>query len=377
MFGHPTNEPKVCHIVERMAPGGIETLVLDLLSASGTRHHVLSLQGQRQELIRSWPALKHIEHRLEACAKRPGIDMRLPFAIKRHLRQIGCDTVILHHVGPLLYGGVAARLARIRRIIHVEHDSWHYQSPRRRSLARTLFALLEPKRVAVSHEIAADVRRWNAGAEITVIPPGIDTSRFLPRNKTEAKARLGLPPTRLVVGTVGRLVPVKGHDTLIDAIARLHQDHDSNDRAVITAVIVGDGPERDRLQALAASLGISSYVLFLGHRDRVEEILPAFDVFCLPSLNEGLPRSVLEAQASGVPVVASDVGALRASVCSRSGRLVPAGDAAAFADALAAVLDDRLASRLETPRTFVETTFSLTATLAAFARLTSPKAATP
>jgi glycosyltransferase involved in cell wall biosynthesis len=132
-------------------------------------------------------------------------------------------------------------------------------------------------------------------------------------------------------------------------------------------VIVGDGPEFEPLRTKAAALGLANRLHFLGRRDDVEEILPAFDVFCLPSLVEGLPRAVLEAQACDVPVVASNVGGLSEAVCARAGALVPPGDPAALAGALQQILDEP--PERGTTRRFVEREFPWSRTLGAYENL--------
>jgi glycosyltransferase involved in cell wall biosynthesis len=189
---------------------------------------------------------------------------------------------------------------------------------------------------------------------VVVIPPGIDTNRFRPVARSGARAALGFRDDWQVIGTLGRLVEVKGQRYLIEALATLP--------ATTHVALIGDGPERMALERLAREAGVASRVHFLGLRSDPENILPAFDVFCLPSLNEGLPRAVLEAQACGIPVVASDVGALRQAIAD-GGRVVPPKDTAALAAALA----ELLAAPPPVPATrgHIVDRFSLHATVAA------------
>ena len=143
---------------------------------------------------------------------------------------------------------------------------------------------------------------------------------------------------------------VKNQVVLIDALASLRQQNTAGAQPIL--VIAGEGPEREALEKHAARLGVQHAVHMLGHRDDMADVLPSFDVYALPSLNEGLPRAVLEAQAAGLPVVATDVGALAAAVCRDSGRLVPHSDPQALVDALASALAAPLDPA--TPRAFVE-----------------------
>lgn len=361
--------PSIVHVVEHMAPGGIETLVLDMVRETPGRHTIISLQGSAESLVAAWPALAAEKNRLVGLGREGGFDPSLILRLRTHLRRVGATSVIAHHIGPLVYGGFAARAAGIRTVVHVEHDAWHYQDASRRRLAKMLFALVRPERVAVSREIAERIAAWDPGARLTVIPPGIDMRRFHRQDRARARDLLGLPQTAAVIGTAGRLVEVKGQKFLIEALATINRERASRGRAPAHLVIAGDGPEREALAALALARGVHGEAMLLGHRDNLPDILPAFDVFALPSLNEGLPRSVLEAQATGLPVVASDVGDLKSAVCPVTGRLVRPADSGALAQALTEVLD-RPSGSVEARR-FVEDRFSLTATLAAYARLIS------
>lgn len=354
------------HIVERMAPGGVETLVLDMIAGMPGRHVIFSLSGCADALRLMWPRLAREGFKLEAFDKPLGLRPRLIAQLAGRLRALGPDVVIAHHIGPLIYGGVAARLARVPVVLHVEHDGWHYQSSRRRHLAKVFFKLVRPRRVVVSDEIAGIVTRHFGGHGVTVVAPGIDMDRFRPRDRDAARVRLELPADVALIGTSGRLVPVKNQVALIEALARLRSD--PRDGRTTGVVVVGEGPEREALVARAEALGLGSAIHLLGHRDDIADVLPAFDIYCLPSLNEGLPRGVLEAQAVGLPIVASAVGALADAVCPQSGRLVPPADVPALAAALAARLANPVPASI--PRAFVGDRYSLTTTLEKFKNLT-------
>jgi glycosyltransferase involved in cell wall biosynthesis len=354
-----TPSERVIHIVERLGPGGIETLVLDALSAGSGDDRVFSLQGTAGELTAAWPRLKGIQPQVEGFGKEPGFHPSLIISLARRLRALAPSAVFVHHIGPLLYGGAAARLAGVPRLVHVEHDAWHYDERRHRQIAHAATRFLRPQVVAVSDTVAERVRSVMDGIAVTVIPPGIDTARYAPADRIDARRRLGLDPLATIVGTAGRLVPVKGLDTLVKALGHLPPS--------VHAVIVGDGPERDRLTMLGSAGGLSRRLHFLGQRDDLAAIYPAFDVFCLPSLAEGLPRSVLEAQACGVPVVASAVGSLAEAVEPETGNLVPPNDPAALAAALLRAIEHPGSpSRI---RGFVEARFAFTEVAARYRTL--------
>jgi glycosyltransferase involved in cell wall biosynthesis len=343
-----------------MAPGGIETLARDLVWKSDGYARIISLQGATDTLIADWPALTPIANVIEGMDAGGGLRPGLPRQMARRLRTLRARAVVLHHIGPLLYGGLAARLAGVRRVIHVEHDIWHYEAhPRHRRLTVLAERLARPTHVALSQGAADVLRDMLPRPCVDVIPTGIDLSRFTPEGRDAARAALGLGPDERAIGTVGRLVPVKGHADLLAAFAQFAQ--------TARLIVIGDGPEMAALRAQARSLGLGARVTFLGHRDDVADLLPGLDVFALSSHAEGLPRSLLEAQACGVPVVATQVGSVAEAVCPETGHLVPPGNPDALANALALAL---AAPPSASPRGFVERAYDWDRTLAAYRRLT-------
>ena len=159
------------------------------------------------------------------------------------------------------------------------------------------------------------------------------------------KRRFSIGEDVRVVLAVGRLSQEKGHHDLISAFARLR---DAHSHLVVKLVIVGDGPERASLEAAVNALGLSEQVIFTGHINNVREFYAAADLLALPSYSEGSPNVLLEAMATGVPVVATTVGGVPEIVeDGKSALLVSAGDAPAMAAAMADLLTDKeLARRL-------------------------------
>jgi glycosyltransferase involved in cell wall biosynthesis len=238
------------------------------------------------------------------------------------------DVVQCFQWRPALIGMAAARLARRgrivagRRSVPVEHGG--------RAFLEELVVRMAD-RVVVNAEALRP--RGAAGARTDVIPSGVDTELFRPRpeERAEVRARLALTSTHLVVGTVGRLEPRKGTAVLLEAAARLVKKGLSD----LRVVVVGDGPLRDELPALAARLGITDRVLMLGDRPDVSEVLAALDVFVLPSRSEGMSNALLEAMAAALPVVATAVGGNPEVVSAETtGVLVAPDDVMAMADAV-------------------------------------------
>ncbi len=348
----------IIHIVQRMAPGGIETLVLDL-ALSNTHTYIISLEGKKDALIADWPNLAALGNRLMAFDKREGLVFSLVYKIFGCLRSLKATAVVMHHIGPLVYGGLASRLAGIKIRVHVEHDGWHYAHPRRRQVGRLLDYLVDPRKVAVSHATAKLVSDALNSDFIEIIPNGVDMKCFKPADRLDARKVFKLPQDACLIGTVGRLVHVKGHDVLIKAMSLLPEN--------IHLVLVGDGVERAALQALGKEYGVSRRLHFLGHCNETQAIYPAFDVFCLPSRAEGFPRTLIEAQACNIPVIATDVGGSKEAVCPQTGLLVAPENAQMLADSLKTLIGQAV---FLSPRSFVNSKFSFERSIDAYDQIT-------
>lgn len=190
--------------------------------------------------------------------------------------------------------------------------------------------------VCVSEHLArAAVEVAGADIPVHVVRRGVDRARFQPGDRGEARARLGWDPSRAALVWVGRMVPVKGLNVLIDACAALDR------RGVdVSLHLAGDGPLAAELRRQADKAGIGGKVDFAGTvpHGHLADWYRAADATVLPSLSEGVPNVLLESIACGTPFVASDVGGIREIADDRADRLVPAGDAGALADGVAEVL---------------------------------------
>jgi glycosyltransferase involved in cell wall biosynthesis len=201
----------------------------------------------------------------------------------------------------------------------------------------TLHAL--DRAVAVSSATKADwVRRARVSpARVVVIPNGIAPSSFeRPSDLAAARRRLGLPTDRrTVIAAVGRLAPQKGYNFLLEAVALLSRDYPE-----LTVALAGEGPSQQELTEQSRMLGIADRVHFLGFQPDVRPVLQAADVFALPSLWEAMPYALLEAMASALPVVGTEVaGVPEVIIPGETGFLVPPRDSQGFAAALRPLLD--------------------------------------
>lgn len=175
-------------------------------------------------------------------------------------------------------------------------------------------------------------------ARMSVIPNGVNLEAFQRdlKARDDLRGEWNVSPDTLVVGYFGRLSKVKGPDILLKAFASVVQEN-----LKCKLVIAGSGEEREYLETLAGKLEVAKNVLFLGHRMDAPRVLSAFDLFVLPSRREGMPNSLLEAMATGLPFVAVEVDGVREIVSSEwKEALVPPGDVESLAKTLSIFLQD-------------------------------------
>jgi len=249
------------------------------------------------------------------------------------------DLLHAHWLPNLLPLIPAAWLRRRPRLVTLwgTDVEWFERAPRLQPAFRALLRGADGVVAINEHMRALFGGALKRGGEMRLIPSGVDTDLFHPRERGATRARLGIESDACAIVFVGSLIPRKGVDVAIAALARAAVP------ATTRLLLVGEGSERAALEAQARDLGIAARVHFLGQRSLAEvaETMAAADAFVLPSHYEGRPNVVLEAQASGLAVIASDIPGCRDLIAAgETGLLAPAGDAGALADAFAQVADD-------------------------------------
>ncbi|MBV9082417.1 MAG: glycosyltransferase [Acidobacteriaceae bacterium] len=321
--------PKVMHIVLALNVGGLERLLANLSGCQAMRDFD-QLVCCLDELGTLAPEIERNGAKVFIERRGPGFDFQLVFRLARLLRGEHVAAVHTHALDPMLYGALAARLAGVPVRVHTQHsafldscsraDRWKFQ------LASRSFTHL----IAVSEQTRQGMLRSGASRKRThTILNGIQPRRNM-RDITTRKS------ARLVIGSVGRLSPEKGIDRLIRAFAALHSRYPA-----AALHIVGDGPERSSLEALARELCVAASVKFLGRSSDVFSALQMMDIFVLPSLTEGIPLALLEGMSARLPVIATAVGGVPEVVVDGvSGMLIPPNDVPALTNALGRLMAD-------------------------------------
>lgn len=266
--------------------------------------------------------------------------------LTRLLRERDIDIVHTHRYKDTILGTIAAKWTGVPYLVRTIHGLVEPLSGWNRAKFSTYEALdkltlwcAANRIIAVSKQMAETLKASGYRASsVMCIHNGVDLSRLRPRKSREQiRKELGLTPRTLLVGTAGRLAPVKAHDSLLRAATLILREEPH-----ARFLIVGDGPLREELVALADNLGVRRECLFPGARPDVHDLIWAMDIFVLPSLSEGIPMALLEAMALGRPVVATAVGGVPEIVThSSNGLLVKPGDEQALATACLDLAFDR------------------------------------
>lgn len=336
----------IVQIVQHLRPGGIETMALDLqdfFTRRGDKAYIVSLEGDAESALQAWPRLRVHRDNLVFADKPEKFSALFLLRLVRLLRRLDTRVLHSHHIGPLLYGGLAARLAGVEVHVHTEHDAWHLENRHHRLLQGWLLRLCRPRLVADAESVGSALQQFLDVHNLTVIRNGIDTSRFDVGDRNQARDALGLPRDRKLLGCSGRLEELKGQRFLIQSLLHLPDS--------VHVVLAGGGSCEQELRAETEALGVTARVHFLGRIDDMPSFYQALDFFCLPSFKEGMPLSPLEAQACGIPSIVTDVGGARESLCRDTGTLISPGSAMAIVEAVQRLLEKPLT---RSPRSFVQ-----------------------
>ena len=335
----------IVQVVHHLRPGGLEMMALDLhrfIEKIGAIQ-TISLEGSKAELIQNWPKLAAFREGFQAFAKPAGVSPLTLIRLIRFFRKTRPDVVHTHHIGPLLYGGLAARIVGIP-VVHTEHDAWFLNDPKQRRLEGILLKIIRPNLVADADHVARYFKGFFPQVDPLVIKNGIDTSRFNPGNQQQARQRLGLPHDAWIIGCAARLEAVKGHSLLLEAFSQAFANMN------VHLVLAGRGSLEQALRQQSSTAGSTARVHFLNHVEEMPTFYRAINLFCLPSLAEGMPLSPLEAQACGTSVLVTDAGGAAETVCPDTGKIVAAGDVSMLTKALRAAFHNPVSGN---PRTFV------------------------
>lgn len=354
--------PLIAHVLYRFDIGGLENGVVNLINhlpEHRFRHAVIALTQVTDFRKR----IQRDDVAYFAINKPPGQGIRVAPRLSRLFRQLRPALVHTRNMAaleaclPAWWNGVPVR-------VHGEHgwDVGDLQGTNwKHRLTRRIYRPFVSHYITLSKHLQSylDTRVGVRGQQVSQIYNGVDTERFVPERLLRRSARRwpqGCPfndeggDRFWVVGTVGRLQPVKDQLTLARAFVQAIAN-DPKARDTLRLIIVGDGPLLAPVREILSQAGVLDLAWLTGERDDIPDLMRTFDVFVLPSLAEGISNTILEAMASALPVVATDVGGSAELVqAGQTGQLVPPGDVEALSKALLFYFQDRVRARADGDR---------------------------
>lgn len=344
MTDAPDCRPVVCQVLHSLCVGGAEILAARLARNLQAEFRFVFVCLDEagflaEELAREgFPV--HVLHR------RPGFDWHLVRSLAQLLRRESVDVLHAHQYAPFAYCAMARGWWSKRAIVFTEHGRHQPDYPRPKRIFANKF-LLRPQDIPIGvGEAVRQALIQNEGLpadRVQVIYNGIDLTRFDPSapQREPVRMELGLSPEDFLLIHVARLDYLKDHATGLRMMARLRQ---TDQRVKLT--VIGDGPERAAIEHLRAELQLETSVQLLGQRTDVARLIQAADALLLTSVSEGIPLTLIEGMAAGLPVVATDVGGVAEVVESEvTGLLAPAQDAELLAAQVTRLAGNRNWSR--------------------------------
>ena len=361
------SRPRILHLIHHLRVGGAETLLVELLprlAEAGFEVQIACLddRGPLFYKLRERGIPGHF------IGRRRGLDPAAVWRLARLLRSQRIDILNTHSFSAGFWGRIAAILARTPRVVTTMHTVAGWSQPVKQRLGNRMLRPATDRIVAVSESVQRSLIRQGMPRDaIQVIHNGICLERFRHQlSPVVAKERLGLESQGFCVGMVGRCSSEKGGDTWVRALAQL-----VHGQVAVRGLMVGDGPARENWQSLAAREGIASRIQFAGTQNDVVPWLAAMDVLVCPSVQESFGMAALEAQAAGIPVVATRIDGFGEVLHDgEDALLVPPGNPGALAEAIRDLLrSDSLATRLAAGGKLNASRFAITETARQYAAL--------
>ncbi|MBI5267432.1 MAG: glycosyltransferase [candidate division Zixibacteria bacterium] len=354
---------RVCHLASGDLWAGAEVQLATLI-AGLTKFHDLRLSVILLNSGVLAERLRELDIPVTILDERSHNAAQLLLRIRRILANERFDILHTHRYKENILGGLARIMTgvphQIRTVHGLAEPSTGFKGVKSR-VYRLFDAIVTRTRIDMSIAVSCDIERQLSaqfGPErVIMIHNGIDGERLQPTaSPADIRKRLGLSADHKLIGSVGRLTPVKGYQYLLGAFRTIAANHPD-----ARLVLVGDGPERAALESLTAEYGLDKKVVFYGFTPDVGDILAALDVFVLSSLHEGISISLLESLALGIPSVVTNVGGNPEVIRHNdTGLLVPPMDESALASAVGSILDNpgRTTMMREAGRILVASEFS-------------------
>ncbi len=327
---------KVMHITHSLAMGGLQQVLYNLCRHTDRSAFEVSVVALKElGLFAEKLAKLDIEVILVPQVKK--VDYFAFVKLARIIREMKIDIIHTHNTQSFIDGTLAALLAGVKTIVHTDH-SRPFPDKKRYMVAERILSLFAHKIIGVSDSVVKNLMHYEriAPDKMLTIHNGIDASEYdINVDRVKKRRELGLDDISPVLGISSRLSYVKGIVYLLKAMCDIRKVYNN-----ISLLIIGDGPQKEELEKLTIVFGLQKHVHFLGEMDKIQPILKLFDIFVLPSLSEGMPICLLEAMASGCPIVTTNVGGIPEMIENgKNGFLVRPADSKALSNAILYLLE--------------------------------------
>jgi glycosyltransferase involved in cell wall biosynthesis len=337
---------KILLVLLQISAGGSERVALDLARSLDQTLFDPYLAYFTEGVLHK--AFGKVCHELFHVQKKEGLDFSTMLQLSKIIRERSIDIVNAHHYAAFFYSYLGSKILNKKNLIYTEHSVADVESISGLHQKICTCLLYNTNAVAaVSKEVRQSVIKTfpSHSRKVVCIPNGVEIERFTsPLNSGEIRKQLNIYPYNFIIGTIANFKKVKNHRILIHAFYKLSLVYPKLRLVLVGRSFAGDKENSEtEILSLLHSLGLANRVILTGYREDIASILKSFDVFCLPSLSEGLPVSVLEAMAAGVPVVGTDVRGIREVILNeKTGLLVPSDNVDSLAASLERLILDPL-----------------------------------
>lgn len=335
----PVTIKKVAHITFDMCIGGAEQVVINLVENTDPSRFNVSILCLEGQIGPFGMQLAKKGFTVKSFGRRSGLDFRLVKSLRRYFIDNEIEVIHCHQYTPYIYGLFASLLLPIK-VVFTEHGRFYPDERRlKRVLVNPILSLLTDHITAISAATADALEEFEnfPSNKIDIVYNGIDDRRFQLPSSLSLRKKLGIPEEAFVLATVARLDRIKNQELMIRAlheILKINQD--------IYLLVVGDGPERERLETLSADLQLTSHVIFAGFRQDTPCYYKIMDLFLLTSFSEGTAMTLLEAMANGIPCIGTDVGGNPEIILDQeTGFIIADNDQGALVKAIMKLYQDR------------------------------------
>ncbi|MCA9117500.1 MAG: glycosyltransferase [Planctomycetaceae bacterium] len=340
---HFGRKPHICQLVHSLDVGGAELLAARIARQLRPEFDFSFLCLDREGTLAD--ELRADGFPVQLLGREAGVDWQVPRRLRRLVRQNQIDMIHAHQYTPFFYALSCRLTGAGRPVLFTEHGRWFPDFPSRKRMLFNRLLLRKKDRVTAVGEAVRQALIRNEGLSprrVQVVYNGIDLLPYRAAGESSVcresvRAELGIGADQFVILQVARLDHLKDHLTAVHTMARVV---DRNPAAVLC--LVGDGEERPRIEAEIARLQLGNHVRLLGLRRDVPQLLAGADLFLLTSISEGIPLTLIEAMAAGVPIVSTDVGGVSELVQhGQTALLAPAGDAEQLAGCVLQLMADQ------------------------------------